>query len=82
MATTRFIATVNSSFLVLVADLAMALPVAARDCMALEPMSAYVGSPERVIFSETVQATRQVTARAARIRWRSLWSSGPSRSSG
>ncbi len=34
----------------------MALPVAACDCMALEPMSAYVGSPERVIFSGTVQA--------------------------
>ena len=53
---TRFIATVSSFVLVLVAYLAMALPVAACDCMALEPMSAYVGSPERVIFSGTVQA--------------------------
>ena len=53
---TRLIATVSSFVLVLVAYLAMALPVAACDCMALEPMSAYVGSPERVIFSGTVQA--------------------------
>jgi len=52
---TRFIATLSSLALVLVAYLAMALPVAACDCMALEPMSAYVGSPERVIFSGTVQ---------------------------
>jgi hypothetical protein len=52
---TRLIATVSSFVLVLVAYLAMALPVAACDCMALEPMSAYVGSPERVIFSGTVQ---------------------------
>ena len=53
---TRLVATVSSLALVLVAYLAMALPVAACDCMALEPMSAYVGSPERVIFSGTVQA--------------------------
>ena len=53
---TRFIATVSSVVLVLVAYLALALPVAACDCMALEPMSAYVGSPERVIYSGTVQA--------------------------
>ena len=53
---TRFIATISSFVLVLVAYLALALPVAACDCMALEPMSAYVGSPERVIFSGTVQA--------------------------
>ena len=53
---TRLIATVSSFVLVLVAYLALALPVAACDCMALEPMSAYVGSPERVIFSGTVQA--------------------------
>jgi hypothetical protein len=52
---TRFIATVGSVVLVLVAYLAMALPVAACDCTALEPMSAYVGSAERVIFSGTVQ---------------------------
>ncbi len=53
---TRFIATVSAFVLVLVAYLAMALPVAACDCMALEPMSAYAGSPERVIFSGTIQA--------------------------
>ncbi len=53
---TRFIATVSAFVLVLVAYLAMALPVAACDCMALEPMSAYVDSPERVIFSGTIQA--------------------------
>ena len=53
---TRLVATVSSLALVLVAYLAMALPVTACDCMALEPMSAYVGSPERVIFSGTVQA--------------------------
>ena len=53
---TRFIATVSAFALVLVAYLALALPVAACDCMALEPMSAYAGSPERVIFSGTVQA--------------------------
>ena len=53
---TRLVATVSSLALVLVAYLAMALPVAACDCMALEPMSAYVGSPERVIFTGTVQA--------------------------
>jgi hypothetical protein len=52
---TRLIATVSSFVLVLVAYLALALPVAACDCMALEPMSAYAGSPERVIFSGTVQ---------------------------
>jgi hypothetical protein len=52
---TRLVATVSSFVLVLVAYLALALPVAACDCMALEPMSAYVGSPERVIFSGTVQ---------------------------
>lgn len=51
----RLIATVSSFVLVLAAYLAMALPVAACDCMALEPMSAYVGSPERVIFSGAVQ---------------------------
>ena len=53
---TRLIATVSSFALVLVAYLALALPVAACDCMALEPMSAYVGSPERVIFSGTVHS--------------------------
>jgi len=53
---TRLIATVSAFVLVLVAYLSMALPVAACDCMALEPMSAYAGSPERVIFSGTVQA--------------------------
>jgi hypothetical protein len=52
---TRLIATASSFVLVLVAYLALALPVAACDCMPLEPMSTYVGSPERVIFSGTIQ---------------------------
>jgi hypothetical protein len=34
---------------------AAALPVAACDCMALEPMPAYAGQPQWVIFTGTVQ---------------------------
>jgi hypothetical protein len=66
---TRLVATVSSLALVLVAYLAMALPVAACDCMALEPMSAYVGSPERVIFSGTVQAPEPAGTPVLVTRW-------------
>ena len=51
----RLLAGVVSLAFVLVGYLALALPVAACDCMAMEPMAAYAGSPERVIFSGTVQ---------------------------
>jgi len=51
----RLLAVVTSLAFVLVGYLAMALPVAACSCMGPEPMAAYVGSPERVIFSGTVQ---------------------------
>jgi hypothetical protein len=52
----RVVAAFTSFAFVLVAYLAMAPPVAACSCMMAEPMSAYVGSPERIIFSGTVQA--------------------------
>ncbi|HSK52892.1 MAG TPA: hypothetical protein VLA44_09060 [Clostridia bacterium] len=46
-----------SAFLLLLGVyLAAAPPVAACDCMGLEPMAAYAGVRERVIFSGTVQA--------------------------
>lgn len=51
----RCLAVVTSLAFVLVGFLAMALPVAACSCMGPEPMAAYAGSPERVIFSGTVQ---------------------------
>lgn len=51
----RLVTAYASTVLILGVYLAAAPPVAACDCMTLEPMTAYVGSPERVIFTGTVQ---------------------------
>jgi hypothetical protein len=65
----RLLAGVTSLVFVLVGYLAMALPVAACDCMAMEPMATYVGSPERVIFSGTVQAPEPIGTPVVVTRW-------------
>jgi hypothetical protein len=65
----RAAAAVTSFALVLVAYLALALPVAACSCMMAEPMAAYVGSPERVIFSGTVQAPEPAGTPVLVTRW-------------
>lgn len=65
----RLLAGVTSLAFVLVGYLAMALPVAACDCMAMEPMAAYAGSPERVIFSGTVQMPEPAGTPVVVTRW-------------
>ena len=65
----RLVACVTSLAFVLVGYLAMALPVAACDCMAMEPMAAYAGSPERVIFSGTVQMPEPAGTPVVVTRW-------------
>jgi hypothetical protein len=65
----RLFVGVTSLAFVLVGYLAMALPVAACDCMALEPMAAYAGSPERVIFSGTVQMPEAAGTPVVVTRW-------------
>jgi hypothetical protein len=65
----RIVATITSFALVLVVYLAMALPVAACDCMALEPMTAYAGSPDRVIFTGTVQVPEAQGTPVVVTRW-------------
>lgn len=68
-ALSRVAAAVTSFVLVLVVYLAMALPVAACSCMMAEPMAAYVGSPERVIFSGTVQTPEANGTPVVVTRW-------------
>jgi hypothetical protein len=65
----RLLAGVVSLAFVLVGYLALALPVAACDCMAMEPMAAYAGSPERVIFSGTVQVPEPAGTPVVVTRW-------------
>ena len=65
----RLLAGVTSLALVLVGYLAMALPVAACDCMAMEPMAAYAGSPDRVIFTGTVQMPEPAGTPVVVTRW-------------
>ena len=65
----RLLAGVTSLAFVLVPYLALALPVAACDCMAMEPMAAYAGSPERVIFSGTVQMPEPAGTPVVVTRW-------------
>lgn len=65
----RLLAGATSLAFVLVGYLAMALPVAACDCMAMEPMAAYAGSPERVIFSGTVQMPEPAGTPVVVTRW-------------
>jgi hypothetical protein len=65
----RLLAGVTSLAFVLVGYLAMTLPVAACSCMGPEPMAAYVGSPERAIFSGTVQAPEPVGTPVVVTRW-------------
>jgi hypothetical protein len=65
----RLLAGVTSLAFVLVGYLAMALPVAACDCMATQPMSAYAGSPEWAIFSGTVQTPEPQGTPVVVTRW-------------
>ena len=65
----RLLAGVSSLAFVLVGYLAMALPVAACDCMAMEPMAAYAGSPDRVIFTGTVQMPEPAGTPVVVTRW-------------
>ena len=65
----RLLAGVTSLAFVLVGYLAMTLPVAACSCMGPEPMAAYVGSPDRAIFSGTVQAPEPVGTPVVVTRW-------------
>jgi hypothetical protein len=65
----RLLAGVTSLAFVLVGYLAMALPVAACDCMAMEPMAAYAGSPDRVIFTGTVQMPEPAGTPVVVTRW-------------
>jgi len=65
----RLLAGVTSLVFVLVGYLGLALPVAACDCMAMEPMAAYAGSPERVIFSGTVQMPEPAGTPVVVTRW-------------
>ena len=65
----RLLAGATSLAFVLVGYLGLALPVAACDCMAMEPMAAYAGSPERVIFSGTVQVPEPAGTPVVVTRW-------------
>ena len=65
----RLLAGATSLVLVLVAYLALALPVAACDCMAMEPMATYSGAPEWAIFSGTVQAPEAQGTPVLVTRW-------------
>lgn len=65
----RLLAAATSLAFVLVGYLAMALPVAACDCMAMEPMAAYAGSPDRAIFSGTVQVPEPAGTPVVITRW-------------
>jgi len=65
----RLLVGATSLAFVLVGYLGLALPVAACDCMAMEPMAAYAGSPERVIFSGTVQMPEPAGTPVVVTRW-------------
>jgi hypothetical protein len=65
----RLLAGATSLALVLVAYLALALPVAACDCMAMQPMASYADSPEWAIFSGTVQAPEAQGTPVLVTRW-------------
>jgi hypothetical protein len=65
----RLLTTATASAFVLVGYLAMALPVAACDCMAMEPMAAYAGSADWAIFSGTVQVPEPAGTPVVVTRW-------------
>jgi hypothetical protein len=65
----RLLVGITSLAFVLVGYLGLALPVAACDCMAMEPMAAYAGLPERVIFSGTVQMPEPAGTPVVVTRW-------------
>ena len=65
----RLLVGITSLAFVLAGYLGLALPVAACDCMAMEPMAAYAGSPERAIFSGTVQMPEPAGTPVVVTRW-------------
>jgi hypothetical protein len=65
----RLLAAATATAFVLVGYLAMALPVAACDCMAMEPMAAYAGSPDWAIFSGSVQVPEPDGTPVVVTRW-------------
>jgi hypothetical protein len=65
----RLLTAIIALAFVLVGYLAMALPVAACDCMAMEPMTAYAGAPDRAIFSGTVQVPEAGGTPVVVTRW-------------
>ena len=65
----RLVASATSLAFALVGYLAMTLPVAACSCIGPEPMAAYAGSPERAIFSGTVQVPEPVGTPVVVTRW-------------
>jgi hypothetical protein len=65
----RVLVGITSLTFVLVGYLGLALPVAACDCMAMEPMAAYAGAPDRVIFSGTVQMPEPAGTPVVVTRW-------------
>lgn len=65
----RLLTATTALAFVLVGYLAMALPVAACDCMAMEPMAAYAGAPEWAVFSGTVQAPEPTGTPVVVTRW-------------
>ncbi len=65
----RVVALAWSLALALSAYLATAVPVAACDCMAMEPMKAYAGQPSWTIFSGTVQAPQPAGVPVLVTRW-------------
>ena len=65
----RLLTATTALAFVLVGYLAMALPVAACDCMAMEPMATYSGAPEWAIFSGTVQVPEPAGTPVVVTRW-------------
>ena len=65
----RLLTAITALAFVLVGYLAMALPVAACDCMAMEPMAAYAGAADRAIFSGTVQVPEPAGTPVVVTRW-------------
>lgn len=65
----RILALTWSLGLALSAYLTTAVPVAACDCMALEPMKTYAGQPSWTIFSGTVQAPQPDGVPVLVTRW-------------
>jgi len=65
----RLLTATTALAFVLVGYLAMALPVAACDCMAMEPMAAYAGASDWAIFSGTVQVPEPAGTPVVVTRW-------------